>query len=83
MIKFDVVIFLLKAEMIERDFEGKKQMPQVATTLTKDVLLSVVGKKTKMIIINHLSISNAHIIQVWKLIANTANTENQRSYNRN
>jgi hypothetical protein len=31
--------------MIERDFEGKKQMPQVATTLTKDVLLSVVGKK--------------------------------------
>jgi hypothetical protein len=30
--------------MIERDFEGKKQMLQVATTLTKDVLLSVVGK---------------------------------------
>jgi hypothetical protein len=29
--------------MIERDFEGKKQMPQVATTLTKNVQLSVVG----------------------------------------
>ena len=38
------IFFLLKAEMSERDFEGKKQMPQVATTLTKDVLLSVVGK---------------------------------------
>ena len=49
MIKFVVVIFLLKAEMIERDFEGKKQMPQVATTLTKDVLLSVVGKHTIII----------------------------------
>ncbi len=31
--------------MSEKEFEGKKQMPQVATTLTKDVLLSVVGKK--------------------------------------
>jgi hypothetical protein len=36
--------------MIERDFEGKKQMPQVATTLTKDVLLSVVGKKDHILI---------------------------------
>ena len=43
MLKFILIIFLIKAEMIERDFEGKKQMPQVATTLTKDVLLSVVG----------------------------------------
>jgi hypothetical protein len=33
--------------MIERDFEGMKQMPQVATTLTRDVLLSIVGKKIK------------------------------------
>jgi hypothetical protein len=30
--------------MSKREFEGKMQMPQVATTLTKDVLLSVVGK---------------------------------------
>jgi hypothetical protein len=35
--------------MSERDFEGKKQMPQIASTLTKDVLLSVVGKNTKFI----------------------------------
>ena len=45
MIRFFEIIFLIKAEMSEKDFEGKKQMPQVATTLTKDVLLSVVGKK--------------------------------------
>ncbi len=45
MIRFVEIIFLIKAEMSEKDFEGKKQMPQVATTLTKDVLLSVVGKK--------------------------------------
>jgi hypothetical protein len=45
MMKLVEIFFLLKAEMSERDFEGKKQMPQVATTLTKDVLLSVVGKK--------------------------------------
>ncbi len=31
--------------MSERYFEGKKQIPRVTTTLTKDVLLSVVGKK--------------------------------------
>jgi hypothetical protein len=43
MIRFFEIIFLIKAEMSEKDFEGKKQMPQVATTLTKDVLLSVVG----------------------------------------
>jgi hypothetical protein len=45
MMRFVEIIFLIKAEMSEKDFEGKKQMPQVATILTKDVLLSVVGKK--------------------------------------
>ena len=45
MMKFVEIIFLIKSEMSERDFEGKKQMPQIASTLTKDVLLSVVGKK--------------------------------------
>jgi hypothetical protein len=40
-----IKFIIIKAEMIERDFEGKKQMPQVATTLTKDVLLSIVGKR--------------------------------------
>jgi hypothetical protein len=35
--------------MSRKDFEGQKQMPQVATTLTKDVLLSVVGKTLKLI----------------------------------
>ncbi len=56
-IKFILSICLIKAQMIERDFEGKKQMPQVATTLTKDVLLSVVGKKDH--ILNFFLIKNA------------------------
>jgi hypothetical protein len=38
------ILTRVKSEMSERDLEGKKQMPQVATTLTKDVLLTVVGK---------------------------------------
>jgi hypothetical protein len=57
MMKLVEIFFLLKAEMSERDFEGKKQMPQVATTLTKDVLLSVVGKKDH--IFNFFLIKNA------------------------
>jgi hypothetical protein len=42
-------MIFLKAEMSEKDFEEQKQMPQVANTLTKDVLLSVFGKKKKLL----------------------------------
>ncbi len=35
--------------MSEKDFEEGKQMPQVATTLTKDVMLSVIGKSNKIL----------------------------------
>jgi hypothetical protein len=44
-------MIFLKAEMSKKDFEEQKQMPQVATTLTKDVLLSVFGKKKIIFII--------------------------------
>ncbi len=38
------ILTRVKEEMSEREFDGTKQMPQVATTLRKDVLLSVAGK---------------------------------------
>jgi hypothetical protein len=41
-------MIFFKSEMSEKDFGEQKQMPQVANTLTKDVLLSVIGKSNNI-----------------------------------